>query len=390
MVLARRLGPATFGQLAVAFLVCRYAGMVGDWGASVGGARDVAASADPSYLRALVRRRELVTGALCGSYLVAVFALGHQFLAPLAFAIVSRGLSRDWMALGRERGWRAGAPAVVQGGVMLSGALFAGSPEAATLAIAAGYGFAFLASLRLNPLPAVRSGLPSRVGVSPWILVVVLADQVIASVDIVLLGALRSSGEAGVYAAVYRIPNAVLTVVGLIVLGLVPTAARTLRERPHEFPAARQRALRAGRLWASVVALTIVPFSFVMPVLFGPAYLPGRTPLVLLLLAAAVTAAAAPLQPIYFALAKDKELAAIVGVVAASNFAANLVAITLWGATGAASTTLAGQVLLLLLYRRCLRDATAGERCDPSRRPTSSTVRCAGRRSTVRSGSRGS
>jgi hypothetical protein len=61
VVLARRLAPAAFGQLTIVFLVCRYAGVVGDWGALTRGARDVAADGRHGSVRTYVRRRERAT-----------------------------------------------------------------------------------------------------------------------------------------------------------------------------------------------------------------------------------------------------------------------------------------------------------------------------------------
>ena len=42
VILARRLGASTLGVLSIAFLIARYAGLLADWGASIGGPRDVA------------------------------------------------------------------------------------------------------------------------------------------------------------------------------------------------------------------------------------------------------------------------------------------------------------------------------------------------------------
>ena len=59
IVLARRLGTEDFGALSVAFLMCRYGGLVADWGASLKGTRDVAAGNGHDDIHALVRRREI-------------------------------------------------------------------------------------------------------------------------------------------------------------------------------------------------------------------------------------------------------------------------------------------------------------------------------------------
>jgi O-antigen/teichoic acid export membrane protein len=100
----------------------------------------------------------------------------------------------------------------------------------------------------------------------------------------------------------------------------------------------------------TLVAITIPLSYYVVPVLFGDAYRSGQVPLVILLAATAVSAAAAPLHPLYLALARDRALALVSGGAAGLNLVANLLVIPPFGMTGAASTTLAAQVALLLFF----------------------------------------
>src|ERR1700704_3094992 len=93
IVLARRLGTEDFGALSVAFLMCRYGGLVADWGASLKGTRDVAAGNGHDDIHALVRRREIVSAGLAVAYVAAVVALGFPGLVPLIACIAGRGLN---------------------------------------------------------------------------------------------------------------------------------------------------------------------------------------------------------------------------------------------------------------------------------------------------------
>ncbi len=350
VLLARHLGTADFGRLSVAFLLCRYLGLVADWGASLRGPRDVAAGAGAGVAIALVRRRYVITAAMSVAYLAGVLALGRPEFALIAVTIVGRGLGRDWMALGQERAVRAGTPSALQGLVVLAGSVFVTRISTAAIPIAAGYAVGAVASIALNRLP--HRGGEKDVDVSGWMLVTLLADQVTASTDTVLLAGLRSASEAGIYAAVYRLPNAWVTLIGLGVLALIPSATRRLAEDRHQLKALRDRALRRGALLAVVLAVTIPPSYFLVPTIFGDAYRAGQLPLLLLLIATAVNALAAPLHPIYVALARDRGQAGITSAAAILNVTANLVVIPLVGMSGAASTTLAAQLLLLILYWR--------------------------------------
>ena len=59
-------------------------------------------------------------------------------------------------------------------------------------------------------------------GIDGWYLATSLADQVCATSDTLMLLALRSASAAGVYAAIYRFPNAWLLVLGLVVWAGLP------------------------------------------------------------------------------------------------------------------------------------------------------------------------
>ena len=352
VILARRLAPADFGRLSVAFLLARYSGLFADWGASIRGVRDVARDDDPSAIHALVRRRELVTFVLVPVYVAGAVLAGRATLAPLATVVAARGLGRDWLALGREKPLRAGLPAMVQGVALVVGAPFAKAPGAAADVVAAAYAGALLLSILINRLPE-RAVPPAEViPVDAWLLVATLADQVVASTDTVLLAWLRSAREAGIYAAVYRLPNAWLAVIGITVASLVPAATKALRDDPGRLRELKRRALRAGALVAAAVALTIIPGVLLVAPLFGHAYATGRVPLALLLGATAITALGAPLHPLYLALGNDRRQAALVATAAALNVVANLALISHFGMTAAASTTVAAQLLLLAGYWR--------------------------------------
>lgn len=353
--LARHLGTASFGRLAVAFLVSRYAGLVADWGASVRGARDVAVQSDPAAIHSLVRLRYLLSAGLSVAFVGVVLGLSHPALAWLAVAIAARGMSRDWLALGREHGVRSGIPAVIQGVILAGGAAAVHAEASAACVIAAAYGVAAVTSVVLNRLPPASND--ERVSVNAWILVAVLADQVTASTDAVLLAALRSASQAGIYAAVYRIPNAWITIIGLLVVGFVPITARTLTTRPDALTALVARAKRVGLAAGGLIVITIPVAYVLVPIVFGHAYRSGQMPLVVLLAATAVNAIAAPFHPLYLALQRDRALAGISLAAAGLNFVANLVVIPLVGMIGAASTTLGAQVLLLVVLWNALSQA---------------------------------
>ena len=351
IVLARRLGTAGFGEVSVAFLICRYGGLLADWGASLKGTRDVAAGRHPNGLHDLVRRRNITTALLSGGFVIGAWLTGHLAVAPLALTVVGRGLGRDWLALGEEKGVRAGIPSAVQGAAAVVLCLLVDAVAGAAWALGAAYAIAALVSVRLNPLPPRSDQVPEdRSRVDPWFLVLLMADQVYASADVILISVLLSASDAGIYAAVYRFPNALITVLGLTVMGLLPGLTRVVTTGSRQFADLRRRALRVGAVAAAVV-VAMIPVAYVaVPLVFGTEYDPGQGPLVLLLLATAFPAFTVGLQPLYFAAKRERPLAVFAVGVAILNVTGNLLVIPRHGLMGAATVTLLSQALVAAFY----------------------------------------
>ncbi len=343
-MLARRLGTQDFGVLSVAFLVCRYSGLIADWGASLKGTRDVAAGNGHDDIHALVRRREIVSAGLAVAYVAAVVVLGHPGLVPLIACIAGRGLNRDWLALGREQGTRAGITSFAQGALLAVGVLFVGSLFGASLVIGIAYAVGALLSVLLNRLEHRRSD--NRPPVEGWLLLTNLSDQVFQTADTLLLALLVGTSAAGIYSAVYRAPNAWMTAVGLIITGFLPGITRRLRNDPQQFAAMRRQALKIGGVSALLVVVSIPIAYLLVPVVLGEAYSPGRGPMCILLAGSAVMTCTAGLAPLYYAVRPDRLIALWMTFAALLSMAVNFVAIPPFGMYGAAVVTLATQLLL--------------------------------------------
>lgn len=339
--LARQIGTSAFGELSIVFLLCRYAGIVADWGAAMRGPRDVA---DPrrGSIHAYVRLRARIAFGLAAAGAILLVAFGRWELAPVVAVTLSLGLSRDWVALGREQGARAALPIFCQGVVIAGAALAATSVRGGAVVVGLGYGCSAVLSVAINRVP--RDGERGQNRIDAWMLAAVFANQVTSSLDTVLLGILASSSAAGIYAAVYRIPNAWIAVLGAALAGLLPVATRALRDDEDRFKHLRARSMRMSGA-AALVVLAFAPVgAYLVPVAFGSAYESGRTAVVLLLVATAVITLASPLHPLAVSGGSDRTYALILVAGASLNLVANLVLIPLFGMTGAASATLAAQV----------------------------------------------
>lgn len=348
VVFARGLGPSEFGSLSVAYLICRYGGLVGDWGATLMGPRQAVIDHSAPTLHSLVRRRHRVSAGLTLLFVAGAAATGNVALAPLGATIWARGTNMDWLALGRHQPVRSGIPAVVNGLVMVIGASVAGSLASAAVAIALAALAGNVLSISINRMAAMASGAPVKV--EGWLLVTVLADQLYATADVILLSALASDADAGIYAAAYRIPNAFMTVVGLLIAGAIPSVVEIVRAAPDRIIEVRRRSLRYGAVAAAAVLLAIPLALYVLPIVFGSAYVEGRGPLAILLVATAVNVTTSLLGPLVLALRPDRLLALASGTIAVANIALNLILIPHAGMAGAALATLIAQVALASFF----------------------------------------
>ena len=354
VVLARRLGATGFGRVAVAFLVCRYAGLLADWGASLRGVIEVAAERGGGSIRALVRRRSTVTAALVAAYVGGAILSGSARLAPMAVVIACLGLSRDWLSLGQERGLRSAIPVAVQGASILAAALVLPVTRHPALPVAIGYGAAVVLSIALNRLPDGPRG--RVVGLDAWMLLAIMSTQVMSTLDTILLAALRSTHEAGVYAAIYRLPNGWVALLIIVMYGLLPVVTRSLRDDPASIGALRRSLLRWS-LPASLALLALAPAAYVLvPHVFGSSYSDGRVAVVLLIVATAMQTAAVPLHSLYLARGTDRGYAGFITVAAGANVVANLALIPRFGMEGAAvATIVANGLLAVALWRAVAR-----------------------------------
>lgn len=347
VVLARQLGSEAFGAFWLAFLVARYLAVIGDWGANMRGARDVAGQADPAQLAALVRRRVQVSVALAATFVGALVLANRPGLAVLAACIISRGTNRDWMRLGAAKGLSAGMPSVIQGVVLLLLVLTVETSTQASLATATAYLVGLAASLRLNRLPRRAPG-QTHPPVDGWLLTGALADQVSLTADSLLLGSLVSVKSAGIYGAVYRLPNAASTVLGLVV---VVTTARLAANLSLSADGGRKD-LRRSLIVSAAVAVglaCLAPLAraLVVPV-FGEQYRSGQTAAAVLFVALAVVCAGAPLHASALAARQDRAYALGLLGAAVVNLSVNLLLIPRFELSGAAVATLISTTSLLV------------------------------------------
>ncbi|PPK93894.1 O-antigen/teichoic acid export membrane protein [Kineococcus xinjiangensis] len=348
VVAARRLPGEALGHLVVAFLLCRYGGVLVDWGAKYVGVRELAAGAPPQSLQPLIRRRQRLMVAVGAVYAVSVVAVEYAVLLPLLLVIAQQGLNRDWMALGQRRMVTASVPAVAQGAVLLALAL-AVPPTTASFAVAlaCSYGAALAVSLALNRMP--RGEAPAGAEVGGWMATATLADQAVAILDACLLALLVTPDDAGMYATVQRLPNAWLAVVGLISTSCMPSVVAMLADREKGLAHLRPRLWKLAAVVGSATLVGAPLVALVVPVLFGPRYREAAAAAAVLVVSSAVMTLVSAVIPACTAVLPDRRYAFAQLSTLIVNLALNVALIPAFGMLGAAIAKLGAQTLLLAI-----------------------------------------
>jgi O-antigen/teichoic acid export membrane protein len=175
------------------------------------------------------------------------------------------------------------------------------------------------------------------------------------SLDSVMLGYLRDTGEVGQYAVAYRLPLALIGLAALWGSVLFPYASHL---------GVHDRETLRGQLgfFSSVAAIVSLPMGVgailvgdeLMPQLFGADFAPAGTPFIILAWAAAIVTFSMSVGTVATALGEERHYVWAVAGGALINVLLNLAAIPLFGMVGAACATVAAEVVVLILIWRRL------------------------------------
>lgn len=277
----------------------------------------------------------LVGNAVHGSVSSALRALGHSAVEA-GNEVVSRAtmVGLGWLALSHGGG--------VVAAVALYAAVDLGSAVVLSL-IAVRWCRAHPAPL--SPLPDLgwRAAVPITIGSG--------FSTIYGRLDTWLVGLRGAAGSAGLYAAAYRIVDAMR--LPAHAAGAV-TLADAQRFGDDGASLARRRALRCAGFMAVPAAVLFVVAEPLLGIAFGDDFAAAAPALRVLAVSAVFSAVVAVLGPLV-AVRGGRRFAGSVGCVTALNLLANLVLIPSIGVTGAAWANLASEAVLALLFLWALR-----------------------------------
>lgn len=197
---------------------------------------------------------------------------------------------------------------------------------------------AFTARPRMHARLWLRQGLP-MMGVA---LLQVLNQRV----DILLVGSLLGSYDAGIYAVANRGAMLLLNLSFAVNAAVIPTiSALHARRDPGRMERLLTRAARLSTLAALPFALAMVLFGEWFLLLFGPEFVAGLRPLIILSLGQVLVVAFGPVSSLLMMTAYEGEAALGAALGVGTNIGLNLLLIPALGLTGAAVAMVAGQVV---------------------------------------------
>ncbi len=367
VAIARRFPVAEVGVLASGSLVARYLGLVSDWGAHHVGAGLVAGDRCAEQWR-LVKTRTVVSSIASLIFGIGTAVLGLFHLVPFLAVVAARGANLDWISHGRGRYFSATTPALVGSMVMVVGAMAAPSVFAVAVVFGGSACLWLTLSLAVNRRQAqslARAGVDRSVpgAGAGWVMVLTMADQLMATADVLIVGWIVSTSAAGVYSTVYRFPNAILMVVGLASAASVPVVVR-LSNAGRSVYSVRTLA-GIGGATGLVVAMAAVPLTVLTPGILGDAYRVGQPALVLLFLAACIISFTAPFRVVLLSDRPGRRLGSVFVGAAGANLLLNGLLVPSAGLSGAAIATVLTQIgLAVVLVTMVVRP---GWRPRPSR-----------------------
>ncbi len=183
------------------------------------------------------------------------------------------------------------------------------------------------------------------------------SQTILGRMDILVLGSVLEDKTIGLYSAASRIAILITFVMTAVnTIGSPMLASAHYGGRPDQF----HSIMRWAMLWSTLGALPLLGVMIVFPEfllgMFGDEFVEGANLLRILALGQFVNAATGLVGSALVMTGREREFAKATGISAAASLVGNLVAVTIWGALGAAIATSASIALynlwLLLLVSK--------------------------------------
>ena len=166
------------------------------------------------------------------------------------------------------------------------------------------------------------------------------------SIDTLMLGVISGPEQVGLYSSAYRIMMQILATYYLVLLALYPSLSRLNTER--RVALLRPRVLVALFAIGAAVAILVSIFQRqILGVVFGRAFLPAGTLVLILAWGIPLDFVTSYLNNAYIAWGLERQLLRCIGVAAGANIFLNIVLLPKYGAMAAAVNTIVAYLIYL-------------------------------------------
>jgi len=368
LVLARALGPESFGILGFGIALMSYFGLAVNLGMDSHAVREIAkAPAQARAVAGLVLSNRLV---LAGLFVVLVFALSPSMgwsaeteavVRVQSLGLLGTALVLDFYFQARQRmevlAVRQVAASVAGMLAVLilirdAGDLLTAAAIPVVMLIASGAMlFIYFRLIAKREAPAQGAVAIPRLAFIrrsvPVALVGVLVT-VLINLDIVILGYLVDEAQLGLYVAAARILTVAAMVPGILHGVFLPALAEAMIDDTRRAKMAGNMVRVLAFLGAGVAGVGVILTPLVLQLLFGGAYDGAAGALRILLVHAAFLFLAAAYGTALLAWQCDRPYSVLLAIGAVLNVALNFLLIPRFGIEGAAYATLASQLVMWL------------------------------------------
>jgi O-antigen/teichoic acid export membrane protein len=396
ILVARLLGKVDYGAVALGYTLLTFASVVVVVGTDTGIGRYLPRFDDPgrrrgvlysAYQVALPISIALGVGIAALAEPLATVAFGKPEIAPVlrVFALAIPLAAFVRLTVGCARGMKQSPPRVYIQNLALPLARFALIAVVLLLgfravgiawAYAGAYGVAATLSVvylvKRTPLFADAAPVPIRgelLAFSIPLMLTATMHNLFHNVDTFLLGALVSTGEVGVYDAVYRVGQLLTVVLTSFGFMFMPIISEAHSNDTHDEMRRLYQVVSKWIVFVSLPIFLVIAFfpEVVIRFTFGPEYRSGALTLSVLAVGFFITASAGPNGNALTAIGKPRAIMYDNVAVVVVNVVLNLLLIPRYSILGAAIATTVGYVLMDGLYLAQLYRATG---IHPFRRET--------------------
>lgn len=379
VVVAREMGPAALGHLAVAQALLSYGTAVGDGGVTVFALREVVRRPrNTSSIAAGATLIQLLASALLLPVLILVsLALpiapeARNLVAVLSPLLVFQALNMFYILQAHER-WGAFALARTMVQVTAAAGTFVSvvafnslTYVAVSIWLGALVGdivcgaLIWRAQLGKKFMPDRKTISLLLVGSVPFLGMLFLT-QLTANVDILVLGVLADDVVVGHYSAAYRLYAIILSVVAM---GISVGFPQLVRHFSDDMARASRLALLCIKSVScaamTLAALMVFASDEVTGLLYGPRYADSALLLTVLSLSVPLAACNTVAGQFLLAVGRERQLLWIATVSAIVLVGLLALAVPRWGALGAAIVVVLGETFTVTMFSWALRDLMLG------------------------------